>query len=429
MATYQNLESLVGLKIGDIVEYTYSGEVVSVVAGKGTYKLTVSGGQGGYINSSANGGSGGSAEGIWANKTNGRIMYIRVGSSGNNGGFNGGGERTTIDDYPGGGGASDIRLDTDSLYHRLIVGGGGGSESRKNTVYNAGGVGGGVDGGNKGYTPTTATYGGMGGTQIAGGSAGTSPNNGATKGEFGVGGNGGWYSNQTLYNDGAGGGGWYGGGGAYRASTTTTYAYGGGGGSGFAWANQALTLPDGGVWGLSYKDALTDVLLTQGGNSGDGVVTIQVVGLPPIYLLATDDTDTYGYVDDEWEVVIPGEIEPSSQDFVDYGVTEIQTFDGLPENSTLLTFDVDQRSNDYALVVTSNPPDQVVTMKSGIALPFGTTAEEPTITVATDGGGTAVMTDWKQTGNKVKVEITMSKPDRNATASVSEIKAPFSKGS
>ena len=46
----------------------------------------------------------------------------------------------------------------------------------------------------------------------------------------------------------------------------------------------------------------------------------------------------------------------------------------------------------------------------------------------TDGGGTAKVTSWGQTGNRVNVGITMTKPDRNATASVSEIKVPFRKG-
>lgn len=163
--------------------------------------------------------------------------------------------------------------------------------------------------------------------------------------------------------------------------------------------------------------------------TGYGLLGITLIPTYIAYSLATDGTDTYAFTGTKWEVVMPGVTEPDVQAFLDYGVFVIPNFEGLPADCHLLIYDPEQENKQYALNIESNPPDQVVTMKSGIALSFGTTAEEPTITVATDGGGTAVMTDWKQTGNKVKVEITMSKPDRNATASVSEIKVPFHKGS
>ena len=416
MAIYENLSNFNGLRVGDIVEYIYSGEVFPVTIKKGTYKITAYGAQGGYRSSSTYGGQGGSATGIWGNNANGRQVFVRVGGSGNtggsNGGFNGGGARENS--QPGGGGASDVRLDVDDLYHRLIVGGGGGSDGASNK---AGAVGGGTTGANN-----TLNYGsgGGGGTQTAGGAGGNN-----NSGTFGVGGLGIYRGNGR---GGAGGGGWYGGGGAYPDSSGDDDR-GGGGGSGFVWTNQALTLPAGGVWGLPAEDALTSTTLTQGGRTGDGAVTIEIIAFPPLYKLATDGTDTYGYTGSEWEVVIASENEPDAQAFLDYGVFDIPNFEGLPADCHLLIYDPEQENKQYALNIESNPPDQVVTMKSGIALPFGTTAEEPTITVATDGGGTAVMTDWKQTGNKVKVEITMSKPDRDAKASVSEIKVPFHKGS
>lgn len=427
MATYQNLTDFQGLKVGDIVEYTYTGVSVSITVRKGTYKITAYGGQGGYINARANGGRGGLAQGTWVNETKNRNAFICVGGEGNNGGFNGGGKRTTVDNYGGGGGASDIRLDVDDLYHRLIVGGGGGSDCKKGSSYGTGGVGGGTTGANS--ATYSATYGGEGGSQTAGGKTANSPANGATKGEFGVGGNGGWYSNQTTYNYGAGGGGWYGGGGAYRGSTSTSYVYAGGGGSGFAWTNQALTLPSGGVWGLTSADALTSTTLTQGGRTGNGLITIEMLALPQPYKLATDGTDTYGYTDPEWEVVIEDTDEPDAQDFLDYGVMDITTFDGLPSNCHLLIYDPEQEDKDYTLKITSNPTEQVITTKTGIVIPFATTAGEPSLTVQTSGGGTAVVTEWQQVGNKVSVEVTMTKPSMDAESSVQEIIVPFSKGS
>ena len=66
-------------------------------------------------------------------------------------------------------------------------------------------------------------------------------------------------------------------------------------------------------------------------------------------------------------------------------------------------------------------------MKSGIILPFAVTADQPMLTKTTNSGGTAEITGWKQAGNRVNVEITMTKPDMSATASVLEIKVPYNK--
>lgn len=429
MAVYQNLQNFNGLIAGDVVEYTYSGAVFPVIFRKATYKITAHGAQGGYITSSSNGGQGGIVVGEWDNKERDRRGFIYVGGSGNTGGpaggFNGGGKRTTVDNYPGGGGASDVRLDADSLYHRLIVAGGGGSDSRKGSTYGSGGAGGGTSGANSGYY--SSSYGGRGGSQTTGGSL-SYTTNGASDGSFGVGGDGGWYSNQTNYNYGAGGGGWYGGGGSYRGSTSTTYRYAGGGGSGFVWTNQTLTLPSDGTWGLTADDALINTVLTQGGKTGDGLVTIEILALPPVYSLATDGTDTYAFTGAGWEIVMPGVTGPGVEDFLVHGVLNIPNFNGLPADSHLLVYDPEQSDMGHELVVNSNPVTQIITTKSGISLPFATTAEEPTITTLVDGGGTVAMTNWTQAGNKVSVEITMTKPDRAAEASVSEIKVPLRKG-
>lgn len=215
-------------------QYTGSAEVISLR--KGRYKLEVWGAQGGYRSSETYAGKGGYSVGVLTltEQTN---LYVRVGGSGNtggaSGGFNGGGKRSS---YPGGGGATDIRIGTDDLNHRVIVAGGGGSDgaSNKNGMY-----GGGTTGGN-----ATQSYGtgGFGGTQTgvsnsswqAGNpSASTTTQAGAYAG-FGFGGNG---ITSNNGNAGAGGGGWYGGAGSMPDGSGDDDR-GGGGGSGFVWTGE-----------------------------------------------------------------------------------------------------------------------------------------------------------------------------------------------
>lgn len=115
------------IKVGDILNFAYTGAVQSITLPKGKFQLECWGAQGGYRSSNSYGGKGGKSYGILtlAKPT---ILYIYVGGSGRtggtSGGFNGGGSRSS---YYGGGGASDIRIGTDSLYARVIVAGGGGS--------------------------------------------------------------------------------------------------------------------------------------------------------------------------------------------------------------------------------------------------------------------------------------------------------------
>ncbi|MBB2145369.1 T9SS type B sorting domain-containing protein [Pedobacter sp. LMG 31464] len=171
--------------------------------------------------------------------TAGQTLYIFVGGIGYNGGGNGGGGIA----QPSGGGASDIRIGGVALTDRIVVaGGGGGGGNNCSTNAEPGGVGGGLIGGT-GFQcgNQTGTAVGQGGTQSAGGAAGTSP---ATAGILGVGGNAGGAGTAS----GGGGGGYYGGGGA---------AYGGGGG------------------GSSYTASLaTAVTHTQGFQNGTGQIII-----------------------------------------------------------------------------------------------------------------------------------------------------------
>lgn len=211
------------IKVGDILNFAYTGAVQSITLPKGKFQLECWGAQGGYRSSSRYGGKGGKSYGILtlAKPT---ILYIYVGGSGRtggtSGGFNGGGSRPS---YYGGGGASDIRIGTDSLYARVIVAGGGGSDGASSET-----------GGN------------------------------GNKGTFGKGGAG---LNRSSGYGGAGGGGWYGGSGAYPDSSDDDDR-GGGGGSGFVWTGS--NAPSGYLLGAEYHLANA---VTKAGNVSFGAVS------------------------------------------------------------------------------------------------------------------------------------------------------------
>lgn len=174
------------------------------------------------------GGSGGYSVGTITLLNNDKI-YIYIGGQGKtttasgwdtiSGGFNGGGTIKRYTNAAGsGGGSSDIRINTDSLYSRIIVAGGGGGAGRDSSGNYGGGI---IGGGLEGYS-TGTIYGNSqisniapGGTQIGGGNAyGSSGSNyysSIKAGGFGFGGE--FYSNHTHNTaTGGGGSGWYGGG-------------------------------------------------------------------------------------------------------------------------------------------------------------------------------------------------------------------------
>jgi hypothetical protein len=136
-----------------------------------------------------------------------------------------------------GGGASDIRLNSDSLYSRVIVAGGGGGTAGGMT-YKVG-TNGGDAGGKEGYKGfddvDPINYYTIGATQETGGKThGCSYTPIGFDGEFGLGG-GSNNGNGTNYG-GSGGGGWFGGaGGAHRVS--------GSGGSGYAFNETSYKPP------------------------------------------------------------------------------------------------------------------------------------------------------------------------------------------
>ena len=194
-------------------------------------------------------------------------VRLTVGGVGNNGA-----KGIAMND--GAGGATDIRLNGNSYYHRVIVAGGGGvptqyfiiNEIDHTTLWEQGwpgGVGGGTTGGDAFYYdhPATDYTSGKGGTATEGGARGYGNYRGYTyhAAGFGVGGyvlNA--YGNLTEQ---WGGGGWYGGGCALSAGWYSapdmdigySVEYGGGGGSGFTFsAATAGQVPSGYALGSAY---------------------------------------------------------------------------------------------------------------------------------------------------------------------------------
>ncbi|MDR2672002.1 MAG: hypothetical protein LBC35_01640 [Coriobacteriales bacterium] len=242
------------VKYGMAMDTTAAGGTTAfVVRQSGAYKLEVWGAAGGA------GGWGANASNVWTNTPGGAggysvgtvtlqkgdLLYLYAGGKGSTGqntlfvpgGYNGGGNgvaRSNISDgnyyfkKGSGGGASDIRINSNSLFARVIVAGGGGGT---NGVANSGeSTSGGAGGGGEGQSATnriaTTDTGGKGGTESAGGPAGTytSSETGQQPGSFGSGGSTG--QSMIKYPAGAGGGGWYGGGAGTAGSS-------GGGGSGW----------------------------------------------------------------------------------------------------------------------------------------------------------------------------------------------------
>lgn len=201
-----------------------------------------------------------------------QVLHVFVGSGGTvskAGGFNGGGAATN---HPcataaagGGGGASDVRTGAATLADRVIVGagGGGGGGNRVSGCGRGGGGGGGGGyyggGGGAGWPSTSNTL-PTGGTQSAGGTAGTSVYSSAdngTPGSLGMGGGGGTEISSS------------------QAGSNTAAAGGsGGGGTGSSGAYSDNYTGQSGAGGSSYLGALTSASTTAGSRSGAGQVTI-----------------------------------------------------------------------------------------------------------------------------------------------------------
>jgi len=160
------------------------------------------------------------------------------------------------------GGGTDIRIDTDSLYARVIVAGGG---SGSTNVYS------GYAGGGETSLAYNSTY---QATQTAAGK----------NGAFGEG------ASQSVtnykYSSPGGGGGWYGGGGKQYSDSTTTYRRYTGGGSGYVYTSatasnypsECLLNPDYYLTQASTIDGEKSMISptgqTETGHSGNGYARI-----------------------------------------------------------------------------------------------------------------------------------------------------------
>lgn len=282
----------ISFKSGDIINCPYSGNYQSIRLRKGIYKLEVWGAEGGYRSSTSYSGKGGYSVGTISLEKS-TDMYLYAGGSGNSrttasssiypGGFNGGGYRYG---YKGGGGASDIRINSVSLYARVIVAGGGGSDGAS---FKKGMYGGGTSGG-----ATTENFGsyGYGGSQTGFTTSVTAlssqpTENSATNypGGFGFGGFGIYRSSGY---GGAGGGGWYGGCGSCPDGSGDDDR-GGGGGSGYIYTSStASNYPTGCLLNSSYylsnssttagnSSFISPTGSSETGHSGNGYVRITVI--------------------------------------------------------------------------------------------------------------------------------------------------------
>lgn len=212
-----------GDPIGTIYAFDYLGSVQNLILKRGTYKLEVWGAEGG----GTGGGKGGYAVGNISVSPS-LNLYIYVGGQGKvgltGGGFNGGGNPTYYAFY-GGGGATDIRLNSDSLYTRVIVaGGGGGFRSSGFTGGSGGGLSGIIGTPASDYCAATASSQIAGGVSVAGSGCKSSYGAYMTNGAFGPGGSF-ITSAGTLDGFAGGGGGWYGGGGGHVPSGGSGWIY------------------------------------------------------------------------------------------------------------------------------------------------------------------------------------------------------------
>ena len=224
-----------------VFQYTGSAQTYNVPTGAESLKLEVWGAQGGN-NSNGDGGKGGYSVGMLNNLDGISSINVYVGQqpSSTTGGWNGGGGYSSYG--TSGGGGTDIRLNANTIYDRIIVAGGGGGRGYSST---SGGYGGGQNGGAGGSG--SATSGGAGGTQTSGGASGTGGSGSGYAGTYGS------ASSETSHNGGGGGGGWYGGGSGVGSGTDA----GGGGGSGYVWTSSTYSSAPSG-YSVSSSYYLTD---------------------------------------------------------------------------------------------------------------------------------------------------------------------------
>ncbi|EAY05051.1 surface antigen BspA-like [Trichomonas vaginalis G3] len=300
---------LVFLVFEVIYDFSFTGSSQTKTLEPGFYKFEVWGAQGGGSmpgNSNSGPGSKGGYSVGYITLTETTTVYIQVGGVGKSvssgraeGGYNGGGyawASSWDDPAHGGGGGTDIRINEDNIYARVIVAGGGGA--------------GGED----------SEYGGFGGGLTGGGNAhGDYHPGGQTSSSYG----GAFFQGAHTRNDGGGGGGgWYGGGtldGSQSIPTSNSGedTNGGSGGSGYVYTEStAKSYPSG--CKLTSKYYLTNASTIGGnqqitepdgtistGHSGNGTARITLVYLGLSYYLFQNEWAVVGFLDNCLSIIEP----------------------------------------------------------------------------------------------------------------------------
>jgi hypothetical protein len=266
--------------------FTYNGAIIQsdTITTSGTYDLVAYGAQGG-AGAGTTGGNGAEIGGQFV-LTSGEVIEIIVGGTGTDSydGGGGGGGTFVIETFDG----------ANPVHVPLVVGGGGGggaftdSNGAGGSISTSGG-----DGAGSGGTGGTSGGGGDGdGGGIGGGGGGGY--NGGTGGSYSGSGTNGSGNNGSSYNGGGsygGGDGGFGGGGGGFNGGGGGGGYSGGGG-GYGANGDGSGSGDGGGGGGGSFDAGTNQVLVAGENTGDGMVTINMVCFLRGTRLATPEGET-----------------------------------------------------------------------------------------------------------------------------------------
>ena len=335
---------------GDVIKYYPVGKGCRTSLPPGTYIFKCWGAHGGTrysINPNGSNSTPGYSQGTFTTPTSVNA-FVHVGGSGLNDSqistefinqlcpdlrYNGGGAPGTYGTKMtghSGGGATDIRINFDSLYARVIVAGGAAGCSYD-------GYSGGNGGGEIGGVPEAASQGlcpGPG-TQT---DAQVSLDYPVINGGFGYGGNAGY--RDATHVGGAGGGGWYGGSGTMPTNNSTPNK-GGAGGSGFVLTPVSIeNVPA--DYLLDETFCLADATTTVGASTlpaGFSKAEIEVVASYQQKVLCRD-SDGIKYLDQvnqRWELLQRQELNIAV--FTAYGVGTFTSDDGLQDQYEILTWD------------------------------------------------------------------------------------------
>lgn len=357
------------LRASDIVEVIQTGQPETITVPAGTIRLKCWGGDGGVFESPLKVARGGYSEGTLTLNAP-ATLYAYVGGSGLYSnlisqsycfqlnptlGFNGGGKPNRYGVKDGtssipGGGSTDIRINDNSVYSRIIVAGGAGGQSAgtyEQYMY-MGGDGGG-ESGEIGETGNGA-YGRHPGPGTQTGSP-IEPACAECNGGFGYGG-----STPTTSDvrgpAGAGGSGWYGGSSTYNTNSSYPYCRGGSGGSGYVLTENSYKpsgyLPD-------SRFYLSNASTVQGGNTlpmGVSKIEIEVLTAKLVRILCRDMYGLKYFNGESWVLLDTDEITPEV--FTEYGSIDFQSDNGLANQYDIIAYDPSQSLSEIRMNIVPN---------------------------------------------------------------------------